>query len=143
MHTGSQAAASATRPSEVALPAGDADVLELVFRDLLQHTPPGELCFISLGTKDGAWLDAPDHFIRRLADLKLQLKKPSDARFPELGEMEPDGTRLARIRDKASGRGGAVYWVRITKRRSDAEPEIEAGRLGRGAQWRGLLGRTS
>ena len=96
-------------------PAEELEILELVFRDLLENRRPGEVCFISLGDRDGVWIDAPDSLLGRLADLGLELKKPSDARFPQPGEMEPDGRHYVPIRDGASGRRGSVYWVRIMK----------------------------
>ena len=100
----------ATRPSEVEL-----EVLELVFRDLLNSPSSGEACFIALGYRDGAWIDAPDPLLRRLEDLHLDLRKPSEARFPKPGEMEPEGNRCTPIRERSTGRRGSIYWVRLAK----------------------------
>ena len=108
------------------LSEGDADIMEVVFRDLLRDVREGEVCFVSRGFENGVWVDAPDSFMRRLADLNLDLKKPSEARIPRLDEA--DGG-FGWVQEKSSGRKGAVYWVRITKRKSAAEVEAVAGRL--------------
>jgi hypothetical protein len=71
--------------------------------------------------------DVPEDFLRRLADLDLSLKNASNARFPGLGQKDADG-RFTRIRDKATGESGSVYWIKITTWLSDADAEVEAGR---------------
>ena len=106
------------------------EIREVVFRDLLERRPEGEICFISFGRKDGEWVDAPDTFLRRLADLKAPLGKPSQARFPAFAEKEPDGRRYTPIRDRATGREASIYYVKITRWLSDTKVEVEAGRIG-------------
>ena len=119
------------------LSEGDADILEVVFRDLLRDVREGEVCFVSRGFENGVWVDAPDSFLRRLADLNLDLRKPSEARIPRLDER--DGG-FGWVQENSSGRKGAVYWVRITKRRSDQEVEVVAGRLDASLEGHGHMG---
>jgi hypothetical protein len=118
------------------LSEGDADILEVVFRDCLRDVREGEVCFVSRGFENGVWVDAPESFLRRLADLNLDLNRPSEARIPRRGEWETDGT----VREKSSGREGSIYWVRITKRRSDREVEVVAGRLNGMMEGSGQMG---
>lgn len=113
--------------------AVEADVREVVFRDLLSGGRRGETCFLSFGTAaDGRWIEVPEAFLKRFADLKVSPKHVSQARIPDIGEMEPGGTRMASIRDTASGQRGNIYWVKIAGWTNDDECEIEAGRLGGG-----------
>src|SRR4051812_3393143 len=66
-------------------------VREAVFRDLLKDTKPGEVCFLAFGRSNGGgWVDPPQEFMQHMAILHLTLRRASEARFPESGEMDPE-----------------------------------------------------
>jgi hypothetical protein len=121
--------ASPTRP---AVPgerdADEADVREMVFRQEFLGLKGDEVIFLSYGMADGQWIEPPEAFLRRFDDLKLPIKSPREAEFPRRGEIH-DGGRLTPIRDRTSGKRGAVYWVTMTWRSTD-EAAIEVGRVG-------------
>ena len=110
----------------------EADVREAVFRDQLPRVRTTETCFLSFGrTRGNEWMDVPDGFIDRLADLNLALRPASKARFPGEREMEPgDRSRYASIRDPVTGGRGYVYWVGILRWDGDDACVVDVGRVG-------------
>jgi hypothetical protein len=117
------ASEAAAEAAEVAAHAPDeADVAELVFRDLLHTARPGDLCFLSI---ESDRRDPPSDLFRRLADLNLPLQPISAAVLP----LEP---RKDGCYDRSSGRrdtsfGVATTWVSPTSIRAQA------------VRWRGSL----
>ena len=108
----------------------EAAVLELVFRDLLRTGPAGEIRFLSLGEKpDQTFADVPPDLFTRLADTGIPLRSPAAARLPRAGEEEPDGTPTP-VKEAATGKKGAIYWVKILKWPSDTEVLVDAARYG-------------
>jgi hypothetical protein len=87
--------------------ANELIVRELVFRELLKQPRQG-LCFLSYGPAGSEqWIDVSDEMLRRLSDLKLPLRKVSEAQFP--------------LR-------GSVYWVKFIRWTPEGYAEVEAGR---------------
>jgi len=90
---------SPAQSQPIAYSAVDLEVRESVFRELLRSQSRGCVCFISFGPDEKSiWVEPSAHFLERLADLKLELKPVSGARFPtrsdclfslEAGKMVP------------------------------------------------------
>jgi len=95
------------------------DVREPVFRDLLRsYAEQGEVCFLSFGTIQ----DLPDGYIDLFADLKLTIKKVSEAEdcFWE-------------VHDKATGKRGAIFTVSVEEMIDEKEAVLNA------SYWKGPL----
>jgi len=123
-------------PSTLPMEREEAEVRELVFRDLLKGESPGAVCFIAIGAARNKWIDPPEGFLERLAIPQLTLRKVSEARFPKKGEMDPeDSDRYQGVRDPRTGNRCYVYSVKIeslTPQRAKVRAEFFSGPLSGG-----------
>ena len=85
------------------------DEREPILRDLLKDAKPGQVYYVSFGTrKDGAESDPPAGYLKVLADLKLDIRAASAGK-----------RHLGAFRDKKTGNAGALLTVAIHKKVSD------------------------
>ena len=121
---------SPAKSQPIAYSAVDLEVRESVFRELLRSQSRGSVCFISFGPGEkSVWVEPPAHFLERLADLKLELKPVSGARFPTRSDVRSPG-RSRRVEDKDTGKPASIFYVVVVRWHSDSRVEVSAGRYG-------------
>ena len=118
-------------PDDPTRVSAEIELRELIIRKLLSQPHPDEdICFIAFGYADNEdWIDPPPTFLKRLADLPLDIRPVSQARLPRTGERK-NAAQARGVEEMNTGEDASIYYVHLRRWIDESSVELDFGRYG-------------